>query len=156
MASKDLRTNPTKRSAHHHRPQKDAYPQKVLNKLYTTTDLQKNFNVNMLALVDGIDPQTLSLKGILEHYVAQEQCCDASHQIRTYKSQRSRTHSGRAEKALDHINEVIETIKKSPTKEDAHANLVKKFRLSDKQASAILEMRLQTLAGLERKKSRMS
>ena len=55
-------------------------------------------------------------------------------------------------KALDHIDAVIATIKKSATKEIAHANLMKKFKLSDKQATAILEMRLQTLAGLERKK----
>ncbi|HOF42261.1 MAG TPA: DNA gyrase subunit A [Candidatus Moranbacteria bacterium] len=132
---------------------KDAYPQKVLNKLYTTTDLQKNFNVNMLALVDGIDPQTLSLKGILEHYVAHRNNVVTRRTKFELTKAKDRAHILEGlKKALDHINEVIETIKKSPTKEDAHANLVKKFRLSDKQASAILEMRLQTLAGLERKK----
>jgi len=132
---------------------KDAYPQKVLNKLYDTTDLQKNFNVNMLALVDGIDPQILNLKSILEHYIQHRNIVVKRRTQFELDKARDRAHILEGlKKALDHIDAVIETIKKSPTKEEAHANLMKKFKLSEKQASAILEMKLQTLAGLERKK----
>jgi len=132
---------------------KDAFPQKVLNKLYTMTDLQKNFGVNMLALVDGIEPTVLNLKSILEYYI------DHRKQVITRRTQfdldraKERAHILEGlKKALDHIDAIISTIRKSETKEIAHANLMKKFNLSDKQATAILEMRLQTLAGLERKK----
>ncbi|MBP9752082.1 MAG: DNA gyrase subunit A [Candidatus Moranbacteria bacterium] len=132
---------------------KEAYPQKVLNQLYTLTDLQKNFNVNMLALVDGIDPQILNLKSILEHYIVhREKVVTRRAQYELAKA-KDRAHILEGlKKALDFIDQVIETIRKSPTKEEAHANLMKKFKLSDRQSTAILEMRLQTLAGLERKK----
>jgi len=132
---------------------KDAYPQKVLNKLFSLTDLQKNFNVNMLALVDGIEPTVLNLKAILEYYIAHRKI------VITRKTQfeldraKERAHILEGLKiALDHIDAVIKTIRESQTKEIAHANLMKKFKLSDRQTTAILEMRLQTLAGLERKK----
>jgi len=132
---------------------KDAYPQKVLNQLYTHTDLQKNFNVNMLALVDGIDPQILSLKSILEHYIAHRQTVVKRRAEYELAKAKDREHILEGlKKALDHIDEIIATIKKSKTKEEAHANLMKNFRLSDRQATAILEMRLQTLSGLERQK----
>lgn len=131
----------------------DAFPQKVLNRLFKLTDLQKTFHLNMLSLVDGLQPQVLSLKSILEYYVKHRQ------EVVTRRTQfeldkaKDRAHILEGlKKALDHIDEVIATIKKSPTKEEAHINLVGKFKLSGKQASAILEMRLQTLAGLERKK----
>ncbi|MFA6973632.1 MAG: DNA gyrase subunit A [Parcubacteria group bacterium] len=132
---------------------KDAYPQKVLNKLYAMTDLQKNFGVNMLALVDGIEPTVLNLKAILEYYIVHRK------EVVTRRTQfdldkaKDRAHILEGlKKALDHIDEVIAVIRKSPTKEVAHVALMKNFKLSDKQATAILEMRLQTLAGLERKK----
>lgn len=132
---------------------KDAYAQKVLNKLFAATDLQKNFNVNMLALVDGIDPQILSLKSILEQYITHRKIVVTRRTKFELDKAKDRAHILEGLKtALDHIDAVIETIKKSPTKEEAHANLMKKFKLSERQASAILEMRLQTLAGLERKK----
>jgi DNA gyrase subunit A len=132
---------------------KDAYPQKVLNKLYSLTDLQKNFGVNMLALVNGIEPQVLNLKSILEEYVAHRKIVVTRRTKFDLEKARDRAHILEGlKKALDHIDAVIETIKKSPTKEEAHANLMRKFKLSDRQTSAILEMRLQTLAGLERKK----
>ncbi len=132
---------------------KDAYAQKVLNKLYNATDLQKNFNVNMLALVGGIDPQILSLKSILEHYIAHRNIVVTRRTQFELSKAKDRAHILEGLKiALDHIDAVIETIRKSPTKEEAHGNLMKKFKLSEKQASAILEMRLQTLAGMERKK----
>jgi DNA gyrase subunit A len=132
---------------------KDAFPQKVLNKLYSLTDLQKNFNVNMLALVDGVDPQILNLKSILEHYIVHRERVVTRRSEHELQKAKDRAHILEGLKiALDHIDEIIKTIKQSPTKEEAHANLMKKFKLSDKQATAILEMRLQTLAGLERKK----
>ncbi len=132
---------------------KDAYPQKVLNKLYSLTDLQKNFNVNMLALVDGVDPQILNLKTILEHYITHREKVVVRRSEYELEKAKDRAHILEGLKiALDHIDEIIKTIKQSPTKEEAHHNLMKKFKLSDRQATAILEMRLQTLAGLERKK----
>ncbi len=132
---------------------KEAYPQKVLNSLYSMTDLQKNFNVNMLALVDGVDPQILTLKAILEHYAKHREQVVVRRATYELEKARERAHILEGlKKALDHIDEVISTIRKSPTKEEAHANLMKKFKLSDLQSRAILEMRLQTLAGLERKK----
>jgi DNA gyrase subunit A len=131
----------------------DAYPQKVLNRLYKLTDLQKTFHLNMLALVEGLQPQVLSLKGVLEQYV------EHRYHVITRRSQfdlaraRERAHILEGlKKALDHIDAVIATIKKSATREDAHAALCKKFKFSEAQATAILEMRLQTLAGLERQK----
>lgn len=132
---------------------KDAYPQKVLNKLYAMTDLQKNFGVNMLALVDGIEPTVLNLKSILEYYVAHRKIVITRRTKFDLEKAKDRAHILEGlKKALDHIDAIISTIKKSETKEIAHANLTKKFSLSDKQSTAILEMRLQTLAGLERKK----
>lgn len=132
---------------------KDAFPQKVLNKLFQMTDLQKNFNVNMLALVDGVHPQILNLKSILEHYIKHREIVVVRRTEFELQKALDRAHILEGLKiALDNIDAVIETIKKSPTKEEAHANLMKKFKLSEKQATAILEMRLQTLAGLERQK----
>ncbi len=132
---------------------KEAYPQKVLNQLFQMTDLQKNFNVNMLALVDGVDPQVLTLKSILEHYIKHREIVVVRRTEHELKKALARAHILEGLKiALDHIDAIIETIKKSATKEEAHTNLIKKFKLSELQATAILEMRLQTLAGLERKK----
>ncbi len=132
---------------------KDAYPQKVLNSLYSMTDLQKNFNVNMLALVDGVDPQILNLKSILEHYIKHRESVVTRRAEYELRKAKDRAHILEGlKKALDHIDAIIETIKKSPNKEEAHVNLMKKFKLSERQATAILEMRLQTLSGLERKK----
>ncbi len=132
---------------------KEAFPQKVLNQLYQMTDLQKNFNVNMLALVDGVDPQILTLKSILEHYIKHREIVVVRRTEHDLKKAKDRAHILEGLKiALDHIDAIIETIKKSATKEEAHVNLIKKFKLSELQATAILEMRLQTLAGLERKK----
>ncbi len=132
---------------------KEAYPQKVLNQLYSHTDLQKNFNFNMLALVDGIDPQILNLKSILEHYITHREHVVVRRTQFELQKAKDRAHILEGLKiALDHIDEVIAVIKKSPTRELAHTNLMRKFKLSDRQATAILEMRLQTLAGLERKK----
>ncbi|MFA6159755.1 MAG: DNA gyrase subunit A [Parcubacteria group bacterium] len=132
---------------------KDAYPQKVLNKLFSLTDLQKNFGVNMLALVNGIEPQVLNLKDILEEYIKHRKIVITRRTKFDLDKAKDRAHILEGLKiALDNIDAVIDTIRKSPTKEEAHKSLMKKFKLSERQATAILEMRLQTLAGLERKK----
>ena len=132
---------------------KEAFPQKVLNKLYSLTDFQKNFNMNMLALVNGIEPQVLNLKSILEQFVAHREIVVIRRTRFELEKARDRAHILEGLKtALDHIDEVIAVIKKSPDKETAKTRLMKSFRLSDRQTDAILEMRLQTLAGLERKK----
>ncbi|MEK7209708.1 MAG: DNA gyrase C-terminal beta-propeller domain-containing protein, partial [Patescibacteria group bacterium] len=131
----------------------EAYPQKVLNKLYKLTDLQKTFHLNMLALVDGLQPQVLPLKSVLEQYLAHRRVVVERRTRFELKKAEERKHILEGlSKALDHIDAVIDTIRKSETREEAHGNLMKRFKLSEVQASAILEMRLAALAGLERKK----
>ena len=131
----------------------DAFPQKVLNKLFKFTDLQKVFHFNMLALVDGIQPVVLSLKDALSHFIAHRK--EVVTRRTQYDLDRAKERAHILEglkKALDHIDQIIATIKKSETKEIAHKQLQEKFKLTAVQATAILEMKLQTLAGLERKK----
>ncbi|MDP1629677.1 MAG: DNA gyrase subunit A [bacterium] len=131
----------------------DAYPQKILNNLYKYTDLQKTFHLNMLALVDRIQPQILSLKNVLVEYVKHREEVIARRAEFDLAKAKERAHILEGlTKALDQIDAVIRTIKASKTKEDAQQNLIKKFKLTEIQANAILEMKLQTLAGLERKK----
>ncbi len=132
---------------------KDGFPKKVLNLLYKNTELQKTFHLNMLALVNGIEPRILNLKSILEEYIAHRQNVVTRRIQFELNKAKERAHILEGLKiALDHIDAVIKTIKSSKTKELAHKNLMKKFKLSSLQADAILEMKLQTLAGLERKK----
>ncbi len=132
---------------------KEAYPKKLLNQLYKLTAMQTTFNFNMIALVDGLQPKLLDLKQILEHFIHHRVIVVRRRTEYDLGIAKARAHILEGLKiALDHINEIIETIKKSASKEDAHASLMKKFKLSDLQAKAILEMRLQTLAGLERQK----
>lgn len=133
---------------------RDAFPKKVLNQLFASTDLQKSFHVNMLALVDqGRQPKVLTLKEVLEEHIKHRREVVVRRTQFDLTQARERAHILEGlKKALDHIDEIIATIKKSKTKEIAHSNLQKNFRLSDAQATAILEMRLQTLAGLERQK----
>lgn len=131
----------------------DAYPKKVLNKLYQYTDLQKAFHLNMLALVEGIQPRVLNLKMVLEYFIKYRE--EVVRRRTQFELDRAKERAHILEGlsiALDHIDAIIKTIKKSPTKEEAHAALMKNFKLSDRQADAILEMKLQALAGLERKK----
>ncbi len=132
---------------------KDALANKILNQLFSYTQLQETFHLNMLALVDGIEPHVLNLKTVLEKYLEHRQIVVRKRTEFELKKAKERAHILEGlKKALDNIDAVINTIKKSPTREEAHANLMKKFKLSEIQAQAILEMRLQTLAGLERKK----
>jgi len=131
----------------------DAFPRKVLNQLYKYTELQKAFHFNMLALVDGIQPQVLGLKPMLEKFIQHRK--EVITRRSRYELQKAKDRAHILEglkKALDHIDEVIKIIRAAPNREEAAANLIKKFKFSDKQASAILEMRLSALVGLERKK----
>jgi DNA gyrase subunit A len=128
-------------------------PQKALNTLYKRTDLEMVYHFNMLALVDGIQPQILSLKDILENFIAHRREVVKRRTKFDLKKAEARAHILEGlKKALDHIDAVIKTIKASPDREKAHQALVKKFKLTKAQAGAILEMKLQSLAGLERKK----
>ncbi|MEK7612004.1 MAG: DNA gyrase subunit A [Patescibacteria group bacterium] len=131
----------------------DASPQKILNQLYQHTDLQKDFHMNMIALVDGIQPQVLSLKDILQAHISHREVVIRRRAEFDLKRAKERAHilEGLA-KALDNIDAVISTIKKSKDRDDARDNLMQKFKLSELQTNAILEMRLQTLAALERLK----
>lgn len=132
---------------------KDAYPKKILNKLFKLASLQTTFHVNMLSLVDGIQPKVMGLKEILEEFIKHRVEVVTRRAKFDLRKAKEREHILIGlNKALDHIDAVIKTIKQSKTKEIAHKNLVKKFKLSNKQAAAILEMKLSTLAGLERKK----
>lgn len=133
---------------------RDAYPKKVLNQLFVVTDLQKTFHVNMLALVDGgKQPRVLTLKDVLGEHINHRQEIVVRRTQYDLARAKERAHILEGlKKALDHIDKVIATIKASQTKEVAHVNLRAKFGLSEAQATAILEMRLQTLAGLERQK----
>jgi len=131
----------------------DTNPQKILNQLYQYTDLQKHFHLNMIALADGIQPQLMTLKDVISAYFEHRKKIIKRRTEFDLKKAKERAHilEGLA-KALAVIDKIIAAIKKSKDRNDAHQNLVKQFKLSDVQASAILEMRLQTLAALERKK----
>lgn len=132
---------------------KDAYPKKLLNQLYKLTPLQSTFHYNMLALVDGIQPRVLGLQDIIIEYIKHRQSVVRHRTEYELRKAQERAHVLEGLKiALDHIDEVIATIRASQTTEDAQTNLVKKFKLSEIQARAILAMQLRTLAGLERKK----
>ncbi len=128
-----------------------AHPQKVLNTLYKHTQLEQNFNFNMVALVDGV-PQTLSLKDFLSEFISHRQVVVTRRTKFDLAKAEARAHILEGLKmALDQIDAVIKTIRASKDKDEAKANLMKKFKFSELQAMAILDMRLQKLAGLERK-----
>lgn len=129
-----------------------AHPQKVLNYLYKHTALEDTFHFNMVVLVDGV-PQTLSLKGILEEFIKhRREVVRRRTQFDLTKAQEREHILLGLKKALDHIDEVIKTIRASKDVDDAQVNLIKKFKFTELQAKAILEMRLSRLANLERKK----
>ena len=132
---------------------RDAYPQKVLNKLYQLTDLQKNFGLNMLALENGIQPKVMNIKEVLGHYLDYRKVVLTRRTQFELRKAKDRAHILEGlKKALDHIDAIIKTIRASKTKQEAHKNLKSKFKFTDRQTEAILEMKLQSLAGLERKK----
>jgi len=132
---------------------KDAYPKKLLNQLYKLTPLQTSFHYNMMALVDGIQPRVLGLQDILQEHIKHRQNVVRRRTEYELRKAKERAHILEGLKtALDHIDEVINTIRSSETTEEAQANLMSKFGLTEIQAKAILAMQLRTLAGLERKK----
>ena len=132
---------------------KDAYPKKILNQLYKLTPLQSSFHYNMLALIDGIQPRVLGLSDILSEYIKHRQVVVRRRTEFELQKAEARAHILEGlSLALDHIDEVISTIRSSETTEEAQENLIAKFKLSEIQAKAILAMQLRTLAGLERKK----
>ncbi len=132
---------------------KDAYPRKVLNRLFQLTQLQTSFHYNMLALIDGIQPRVLNVKQILEEHIKHRKVVvrrrteydltkidDRLHILDGYRI------------ALANIDKVIAIIKKSRDRDDAKVNLIKQFKMSERQTIAILEMKLQSLANLEQLK----
>lgn len=130
---------------------KDAYPKKLLNQLYKLTPLQTSFNFNMLALIDGVQPRILGLKEMLEEFVKHRQYVVRRRTEYELRKARERAHILEGYKiALDHIDEVIKTIRASKTQDEAEKALIAKFKLSEIQAKAILAMQLRRLTGLER------
>ncbi len=132
---------------------RDAYPQKILNRLYKFTDLQKTFHLNMLALVDEIQPRVLSLVEILSYFIAHRTEVITRRTKHDLERAKERAHILEGlHKCLANIDEVIKTIKNSASRDDAEKNLIKRFNLTKIQANAILETKLSALAKLERKK----
>lgn len=127
-------------------------PQKVLNYLYKHTQLEDTFHVNLVCLVDGV-PQTLNLKSALEEFLKHRKVVVRRRTEFELRKAEDREHILLGlKKALDHIDEIIKLIRKSKSVEEAHTELMKQFKFSPVQAQAILDMKLQRLAGLERKK----
>jgi DNA gyrase subunit A len=132
---------------------KDTFPKKLLNQLYKLTPLQSTFHYNMLALIDGIQPRILGLQDIIKEHIKHRQNVVRRRTEYELRRAKERAHILDGLKiALDHIDEVIKTIRASETTEEAQTALMKQFKLSEIQAKAILAMQLRTLAGLERKK----
>jgi DNA gyrase subunit A len=131
---------------------RDAKPKAVLNNIFKHTKLQSSFSANFVALVDGT-PHTLNLKQILVEYVKHRQRVVTRRTIFDLTEAKKRAHILEGLKiALDNLDAVIKTIRESKTQEDAKLNLIKRFGLSDIQATAILDMQLRRLAALEREK----
>ncbi len=130
-----------------------AQAQRILNQLFKFTDLQKAFHLNMVALVDGIQPKTLSLKEFLDEFLKHRKNVVLRRTEFDLQKTKDRIHilEGLAI-ALEHIDEIIALIRKSSDKNNAKENLMKKFKLSDKQSEAILAIRLESLARLESEK----
>jgi DNA gyrase subunit A len=131
---------------------RDGSPHTVMQQLFKHTALQTSFSANMLALVDG-QPQTLGLKRMLEHYITYRREIVRRRTEFDLARARERAHILEGLKiALDNLDEVIKTIRASADTDAAREALVKRFKLSEAQANAILEMQLRRLAALERKK----
>lgn len=149
----DLRDESDRRGLHIYiELKRDAMPKKVLNNLFKHTSLQTTFPVNMVALVNGT-PQTLNLKMILEEYIKHRYIVIRNRSQFELKQAKARLHILEGLKiAVDHIDAVIATIRASKDQEEAKKNLIAKFKLSEIQATAILDMQLRRLAALERQK----
>ncbi len=128
-----------------------AFPKKILNRLYNFTPLQETFHLNMLALVDGIQPRVMSLVEILTNYIEHRRDVVVRRIRFELERAKQRAHILEGlEKALSHIDEIIKTIKKSESRDNAKINLIKKFEFSEVQTDAILDMKLHRLARMER------
>ena len=131
---------------------RDTSPKKILNSIYKFTSLQTTFSSNVVALVDDT-PQTLNLKTILEQYIKHRYLVIKKRSEYELKQAKARLHILEGLKiAVDNLDAVIKTIRESKTQEDAKNNLMKKFKLSELQATAILDLQLRRLAALERQK----
>lgn len=132
---------------------KDSYPKKILNQLFNLTGLQTTFHFNMLALVDGIQPRILNLKNVLEEFIKHRQVVIRRRTEFDLNKAKDRAHILEGLKmALDKIDLVIKTIRASQDKDEAKTNLMSRFHFTDRQTTAILDMRLQQLANLEAQK----
>lgn len=131
---------------------RDAVPKKVLNNLFKHTSLQTTFSANIVALVNGT-PETLNLKSILEEYLKHRYLVTTRRSEFEMKAAKARLHVLEGLKiAVDNIDAVIKTIRSSKDQDSAKQNLIAKFKLSELQATAILDMQLRRLAALERQK----
>lgn len=131
----------------------NSYPKKVLNKLYELTPLQTTYHVNMLALVDEIEPRVLSLKEVFQEFVKHRQVVVRRRAEYDLARAKERAHILEGLLiALDNIDEVVKIIRGSKNREIARDQLMAKFKLSEIQANAILDMRLSSLVGLERQR----
>lgn len=131
---------------------RDTNPDVVLNQLYKHTQMQESFGIIMLALVDG-RPKVLNLREVIYHYLEHQKVIITRRTQYELAKAKARAHILEGLKiALDHIDAVIQTIRQSQTAEIARNALIEKFALSEKQAQAILDLRLQRLTGLEREK----
>ncbi|MBI4097612.1 MAG: DNA gyrase subunit A [Candidatus Levybacteria bacterium] len=131
---------------------RDSSPKKVLNNLFKHTSLQTTFSANIVALVDNT-PQTLNLKTILEEYIKHRYLVVKKRSEFELSQAKARLHILEGLKiAVENLDAVIKTIRQSKTQEDAKENLMRKFKLSDLQATAILDLQLRRLAALERQK----
>ena len=130
---------------------KDAFPKKIMNQLFKLTALQTSFHYNMLALINGLQPRVLGLMDILVEFLKHRQSVVRRRTEFELKKAKERAHILEGLKiALDHIDEVIKLIRASKSYDEAKDGLMKKFKLSEIQAMAILAMQLRKLTGLER------
>ena len=133
--------------------QRDAHPQKILNRLYKFSDFQKTFHLNLLALVDGIQPKVLSLVEILQYFIEHRRLVAVRRLKYELNKAKEREHILEGlHKCLANIDKVIKLIRASNDRDDAGDKLKKALKLSELQANAILDMRLSQLAKLERKR----
>lgn len=132
---------------------REAQPKKILNQLFKWTSLEKPFHLNSVALEEGIQPKTFSLKELLENFLNHRRVVVRRRTEYDLKKTKERIHILLGlKKALLHIDEIIALIKKSKDRENAKENLIKKFKFTEIQAEVILETKLQALARLEREK----
>lgn len=131
---------------------KDASASVIVNNLYKYTQLQTNFGINMVAIVNGV-PRTLSLKEILENYLLHQEEVIRRRSIFEKNKAEARAHILEGlQIALDHIDEIVNILRTSRSGDEAKARFIEDYKLSDKQSQAILDMRLVRLTGLEREK----